>query len=372
LRSWDEYNSDHYVTIDSLREKTGTSFVAARDVIQIASGVNYQSLEYEVESRTHRLALERACNWFISIGYNVFPEGIGVEGEFTFADFLAIRDNRIVFVECLTDYNTNKDVVAKKTVLSNYGEICFVLISSIKEFCSEQLSKEKMLIAQQADVLYFRSYGSKAEDCLFYGKSFPLVAFAVGAERKIYVELQFNNKKSVSIISIDFLIEQYCLIDDYPIFDNLYNSREENCKDLLIETIHRISKLGQWEYKIPRKTSMLENAMRRKAGIKVLDDKDNMIASASLSTGKGCLTIKGVGSLALDAILTILEEKKLTPIYNKNELDACRNVLVKQDVTLGDPSEKMKAKQTKIYEKYKAQQEKYDLAFGKKNKDDTK
>ena len=40
--------------------------------------------------------------FFCSIGYKVYPHGVGVLGEYTLADFLAIREGRTVFVEHTT------------------------------------------------------------------------------------------------------------------------------------------------------------------------------------------------------------------------------------------------------------------------------
>jgi hypothetical protein len=71
------------------------------------------------ESKSHRSAREEGIDFFCSAGYRIFPEGIGVRGTYTLADFLAVRGNRTVFVEVLSDTNVNPETLQKKLSSSN-------------------------------------------------------------------------------------------------------------------------------------------------------------------------------------------------------------------------------------------------------------
>jgi hypothetical protein len=132
--------------------------VSAKDV-ELASGVNYQAMERDSESNTHRLGRTEGIKYFTSIGYSVYPSSVGVIGEFTLADFFATRDGRNVFVEVLTDGNIVEETFLRKSALKKYGELCFILMSGTKRSEEKSLMLRKESLAAESDVLWCRLNG---------------------------------------------------------------------------------------------------------------------------------------------------------------------------------------------------------------------
>jgi hypothetical protein len=126
-----EYESSPVLSLERARALTGLDLVAAREVLSY-DGQSYHEMEEEAESKSHHAARQEGIDFFCSTGYQIFPEGVGVRGVFTFADFLAIRENRFIFVEVLSDTNIKPETLRTKSQLQKYGELCFILFSGSK------------------------------------------------------------------------------------------------------------------------------------------------------------------------------------------------------------------------------------------------
>ena len=153
-----EHESDPILSIEQARQLTHLDLVSGRE-IGPDDQHSYQQMEELSESKSHRSAREEGINFFCSVGYRIFPEGIGVRGTYTLADFLAVRGNRTVFVEVLSDTNVNPETLQKKAQLQQHGELCFILFSGTKESNDPCLVAAKRLIETWSDVLYCRLNG---------------------------------------------------------------------------------------------------------------------------------------------------------------------------------------------------------------------
>ncbi len=92
------------ITLETAKQITNLDLVSAREV-RSDDGHSYHDMETESESKSHRIAIDEAIGFFRSVGYQIFPEGVGIRGVYTLADFLAVRSNRTVFVEVISDGN---------------------------------------------------------------------------------------------------------------------------------------------------------------------------------------------------------------------------------------------------------------------------
>ncbi len=153
-----EYEQNPVLSLAQARALTGLDLVSARET-NSDGGQSYHQMEEESESKSHQSAREEGIDFFCSIGYQVFPEGIGLYGTYTLADFLAIRGNRTVFVEVLSDTNVRAEVLQRKAQLQQHGELCFILFSGTKSSNESNLVTTKHSIESWADVLYCRLNG---------------------------------------------------------------------------------------------------------------------------------------------------------------------------------------------------------------------
>lgn len=153
-----EHESDPILSLAQARELTNLDLISGRE-ISPNDKHSYHQMEELSESRSHRSACEEGIDFFCSVGYRIFPEGIGVRGTYTLADFLAVRGNRTVFVEVLSDSNVRPETLQKKAQLQQHGELCFILFSGTKESNEPRLVAAKRLIETWSDVLYCRLNG---------------------------------------------------------------------------------------------------------------------------------------------------------------------------------------------------------------------
>jgi len=153
-----EHENDPILSIEQARQLTHLDLVSGRE-IGPDDQHSYQQMEELSESKSHRSAREEGIDFFCSVGYRIFPEGIGVHGTYTLADFLAVRGTRTVFVEVLSDLNVNPETLQKKAQLQQHGELCFILFSGTKESNEPCLIAAKRLIETWSDVLYCRLNG---------------------------------------------------------------------------------------------------------------------------------------------------------------------------------------------------------------------
>ena len=89
---------------------------------------SYSDKELDTESDTHKNMRETSINYFLREGYDVCPEAIGVSGIYTLVDFVITKNNELIFVECLTDRSSTKEVIDRKMKLKKYGNICFIFV----------------------------------------------------------------------------------------------------------------------------------------------------------------------------------------------------------------------------------------------------
>jgi hypothetical protein len=194
------------ISIAEARQITGLDLLSARD-LQSVDGRSYQEMEEQSESKSHQSAKKHGITYFLSIGYEVFPDGVGVRGTNTLADFLAVRKDRIVFVEVLSDTNISDITFTRKGQLQKFGELCFILFSGTKRSTEESLLAAKRAAEAWADVLYFRLDG--------YGGSFidptyrATIAYQTTRARGIRTALSLAQRGRAVSVSIRFLTHLY-------------------------------------------------------------------------------------------------------------------------------------------------------------------
>src|ERR1035438_7047741 len=114
----------NWLTIEKLKKATGIDFVSDIVAPFYSDGTNYRNLQKDSESKTHLEMRNHAITYFQKLGYDIYPNGIGVRGVYALADFLAYRKDRVIFVECLTDAKAKQEEIEKKQLLKQFGEVC--------------------------------------------------------------------------------------------------------------------------------------------------------------------------------------------------------------------------------------------------------
>ena len=132
--------------ISRIIRKTGIKLVVAKDVkthqlypqrfwgnTKFSSSkkmtpIDYDELQDRTQSSLHSEMVDSSVEYFLLQNYNVYKGGVGIEGMYTFADFVAEKDGRLVFGECLTGTSLKKeDTLNKKMQLASYGKIFFTI-----------------------------------------------------------------------------------------------------------------------------------------------------------------------------------------------------------------------------------------------------
>jgi hypothetical protein len=87
----------------------------------------YSELERIAETNTHRDMKRLVVSRATATGFGVYPDGIGVQGVYTFADLLVADGRSIAFVECLTAHSATRQTVQKKMQLAHHAPLVFVV-----------------------------------------------------------------------------------------------------------------------------------------------------------------------------------------------------------------------------------------------------
>lgn len=178
-----------YIELDEARKMTDLPLVSAAETLN-HQGLSYQALEEKAESTAHADARLEAQKYFISRGFVIYPQGIGIEGVYTLADFLAIRGERVIFVEVLTDSALSEETLRRKLSLQEHAELCFIFLYGNKIADSSQYKKFKERVENLADVLYCRINGWSGN--FIRDDNRMSVAFDTTRARGIIVELQLS------------------------------------------------------------------------------------------------------------------------------------------------------------------------------------
>jgi len=346
------------ISIEQAREVTGLDLVSARTVAAL-DGHSYHELEQGSESKSHQSAREEAIEFFCSIGYEVFPEGVGVNGAYTLADFLAVRPGRVVFVEVLTDSNVTDETLQKKAQLQQHGELCFVLFSGTKRAHEVALLAAKQKVMSWADVLYCRLDG-------YTGNSMEVhenvtVIYDTTRSQGIRVALTFAKSGRKVVVSIRFLTHLY-RNPRHVLLTHIVGSVTYQYEKIFLDLFERLARETPWRIKYTSKYNkkVAFRAMRRATGVKMVGLGDQVVARLrSEYRGSeaieprfdetyfpwtrdlppddfyGVFVFEKTGPEALKALLTLLRAYPLTLEYDETELQAHLKHLGRQPVTAG-------------------------------------
>jgi|GEM_PF-6590431 len=176
--------------------------------------VDYDELQDRTQSSLHTEMLNDSVDYFLLQNYNVYKGGVGVEGIYTFADFVAEKDGKLIFGECLTGTSLNKaDTLNKKLQLAQYGKMFFVIPKSALK--QSQVSQTFSQISGQHQVFVFFDVGFGNHDnrlielnTYFWidaaSEKLPHMSATVDNEGSVStLKLQFDVKLPASINSID-------------------------------------------------------------------------------------------------------------------------------------------------------------------------
>lgn len=260
----------HPLTIDlqTARSLTALDLVSAREAIA-SDGRSYHEMEQTSESPSHRSAREKAIAFLLSRGYRVFAEGIGVKGTYTLADFIAIRpdEQRVVFVEVLSDTGLQAETVARKRALQQFGELCFVVFKGKESLRSEAAEELKSSLTAFADVLtvtlnaYVGNFVRESQ--------FATVGYQTTREEGVTFLLQRNTTAKKDVLDFTLATRRYANIVNAPIADIEPNEAyfieclflelfEELCRKFSVRVQHTRS----------NRSTTAHRAMRRKSGLK--------------------------------------------------------------------------------------------------------
>lgn len=337
------------------RKRTGLDLVPARETNSY-NGQSYHEMEEESQSKSHLSAKEEGIDFFCSVGYQVFPEGVGVCGTYTLADFLAIRGNRIVFVEVLSDTNIKAETLQRKSQLQQHGELCFVLFSGTKKSNEPNLISAKHAIESWADVLYCRLNGYSGNRIEQNYKA--TVAYDTTRQNGIKVSLAFERSGRKLAVSAKFLTHLYQNSIELPHASPAYRVEPLSyCyEEIFLEVFQKLASRTGGKIK---STSRHEHdtsirAMRRKSGLKMIgvdgrvtwclksDYRGEPIEDEDLWTYHpstrdllpdkifGVFVLKETGPDGLRNLITTLEEYGLTLQYSRAELERSLQPFVKR------------------------------------------
>jgi len=269
---------DLRILIEEARTATGLNLVAARDVLS-PQHVSYHALEERTEGAAHRAARKDAIGFFISRGYQVFPEGVGIDGVFTLADFLAVRkeEKRIVFVEILSDAGVTTETIARKRALQAHGELCFVIFVGKRKFNKDAVEKLKTEIEHYADVLLYYLDGYTGN---FIGNdSRATVAYQTTREKGIRVEASAIEKRNKTIVAVRYLTRLYQNPTGVVISDTVPKD-EEFFEEQYLSAFETLCRKRDAAVKETRTDPHITNfrAMRRKSGLKALTRDGELFA----------------------------------------------------------------------------------------------
>jgi hypothetical protein len=343
----DPHCSRQLLTLAMARERTGLDLVSARE-ISFDHRHSYHEMEEDSESKSHRSARDQGIKYFCSIGYHVFPEGVGVRGTFALADFIALREHRIVFVEVLSDKNVKKATLEKKAQIQNHGELCFILFSGTKMTDLAPLVAQKRAIQSWADVLYCCLDG-------YAGNSIEqprtaTVAYNTTRDRGIRVALTFERSRRRLAVSMKFRTHLYEnsaeMLNSHGI-PGAYSvgSRSYRYECIFLDLFKEFARMlgARIKFTSGRPDLTAFRAMRRTSGLKMRDVEGRAIASLmSKYRGKpvanswawnhipssrdlppedvyGVFVLERSALERFDEILRIIKEYGLTPEYDLAE-----------------------------------------------------
>ncbi len=318
------------LSLDLARELTGLDLVAAREEISPFEGVSYHQMEEESASLSHQSARDQGIDFFCSIGYRVFPEGIGVRGIYALSDFLAIHGNRTVFVEVLSDTNIKPETLQRKAQLQQYGELCFILLAGTKRSSEPNLLATKQLIKSWADVLYCRldHRGNRIDRT--YNAT---VVYDTTRNNGIRVALMFERSGRKLVVSARFLTHLYqnsVLPRAHPayIVEPLSDCYAGIFLDVFKIFVRRTENKIKFTSKRSHVTSFL--AMRRKSGLKMIGADGRVTACLKCHDILGVFVLEKTGPAGLHDLLAALREYGLTLQYSHAEFEQGLQLLTKQ------------------------------------------
>lgn len=270
-------NRDHRISLEEARAITGLRLSSARDAVS-GAGVSYHELEIRTEGAAHKTARADAIRWFVSRGYHVFPEGVGVDGVFTFADFLAIQveTRRVVFVEILSDAGITPQTLARKRALQLHGGLCFIVFSGKKAFNRDAAETLKREIEAFADVLVYNldAYAGN----YITNDSRATVSFDTTRDLGIRIEVAIEDEKKATFVSVRFLTRLYQNPEGVPCEvvpedDGFFEEQFHRAFQILCRQFGARVKETRARAYITN-----FNAMRRKAGLKAFDGDGQLFA----------------------------------------------------------------------------------------------
>jgi hypothetical protein len=274
-----EYEDSPVLSLAEARRITGRDLVSAREIAS-EEGKSYHQMEEDSESRSHQSARDEGIDFFCSVGYQVFPQGVGVRGTYTLADFLAIRGNRAVFVEVLSDTNVRAETLQRKAQLQQHGELCFVLFSGTKRADESNLVAAKHSIECWADVLYCRLDGYCGNRIEQTYKA--TVAYDTTRQNGIKVALAFERSGRKLAVSAKFLTHLLQNSTAIPraspayFVGHLSHCYEQVYLEIFQELQSRIGSEIRFTSRHRNVTAI--RAMRRKAGLQMIGSDGRVTA----------------------------------------------------------------------------------------------
>jgi hypothetical protein len=304
-----------FLTIEYLRKKTAIKLVSSVIPTFTDEGQTYADLEQRTESKTHREMREHAITHFERLGYQIYPSGVGVEGVFTLADFLAFRNGRVVFVECLTDAKATMQDIERKMQLKQFGEVCFVVVGG--HGCRWENDNRKMpevfqRLAREADVLtyFYGHWQNRFEKRVAHLTKLPRASFDVQRSDQIRLGVAIKLMAKTAELSFEFKTMPY---------------REEDGLEFLRDIARRLAwQVYDWrKFVTPPKFDM------RSPSGKIFKDKNGkLVAQVCVRNNTGYLKVRGKQGLkVLELFLSEVKYVGLDVDVDQTALEQTRQKL---------------------------------------------
>ncbi len=243
--------------------------MSAEDASDVV-GTSYHDLERESESNAHASARERAIGYFTSRGFHVYPKGVGIDGVLTFADLIAVRGDRTIFVEVLSDSGLCEETLARKAQLQNYAELCFVFFYGNKVSDDPGLMLIKRSVERWADVLYCRIHGWSGN--FIQDDSRMSVAFDTTRDIGIVARGEIKIARRKVEVAVSFVTHLY----ENPMnttISNIVGARSYRYEKIWLSVFRDIAKNTghNIRYRLRFEENVTIRTMRRQSGLQMYD-----------------------------------------------------------------------------------------------------
>jgi hypothetical protein len=89
--------------------------------------ITYRELQERTAREPHRCLCDASLRHFLSLGYDVHPYGVGIDGIMSMSDLAIAKNNRVLLVECLSAQFVTYELAQRKRKMESHFQLIFVV-----------------------------------------------------------------------------------------------------------------------------------------------------------------------------------------------------------------------------------------------------